>query len=82
MHHRSVVKLLKMMQRLVAVEHLDVMTLRRSQAPHCPAQVNEVRLDRCVQRVHSNLARQTVRLARIAGAAGCDHVRPVIAAAA
>ena len=42
----------------------------------------EVRLDRRVERVHPDLARQVVRLPCVAGAAGSDDVRPVVGATA
>lgn len=76
------IKLLKMMQGLIAIEHLDVVTLRRREAAHRPAEMDEVRLDRRVHRVHSNLARQAVGLAGVAWAAGRYDVRPIVAATA
>ena len=76
------VPVLEIVQRLLTVEHPDVLRLSRSKLSHRPRQVNEVRLNRRVHRMHSNLARQTVRLPRIAGTARSHDVRPFIGAAA
>src|SRR5712671_3178833 len=77
-----VLEVLEVMQRLLTIEDPDVLRLGRRQAPDGPAQVHEVRLDGSVQRVHPDLARQVVRLTRVAGAAGGDDVGPVVRAAA
>ena len=75
------IEFLEMMQCLVAIEHLDVLTLRRSETAHSPAQMHKVRLDRGVHGMHADLAWETVGLARVAGTAGRYDVRPVVAAA-
>ena len=74
----SMLEILEMMQRLFSVEQLDVLRLRRGQPSHCPTQVNEVRLHRCVHRVHADLAWKVVRLPRIAGTTCGHHVRPIV----
>ena len=76
-----VFQILEMVQCLFAVEQPDVSRLCRRQATHRPAQVNKVRLDRSVDRMHSDFTRQTVRLARIARAARGHDVRPLVRSA-
>src|SRR4051812_14700971 len=78
----SMLQGLELMQDRVAVERLDVARLSGGQAAHRPRQVNEVRLDRVREGMHADLVRQTVPLARVAGRAGSDDVRPVVRAAA
>src|SRR5690349_12764709 len=75
-------QLLDLMQRLFAVEEADVLRLDRREAADGPAQVDEVRLDRVRHRVHADLLRHPVPLARIARRAGGDDVRPLVRAAA
>lgn len=75
-------QILEMVQCLFAVEQPDVSRLCRRQSSHCPAQVNEVRLDRHLQRMHPDFTRQTVRFARIARAASSHDVRPLVRSAA
>lgn len=81
-HRVPVLEIFEMVQGLFAVEDPDVLGLGWSQATHSPAKVDEVRLDRSVQRVHPDLIRQVVRLASVAWAASGDDVRPVVGAAA
>ena len=76
-----VLEVFEIMQRLLTVEHLDVLGLRRRQLAHRPRKVNEVRLDWGMHRMHSNLARQAVRFASVAGAASGDDVRPFVRSA-
>src|ERR1700719_3233842 len=78
----AILKIFQVVQRLFAVEDPNVLRLGRRQTPDGPTQVHEVRLDRCVQRMHSDLARQVVRLPGVAGTAGGDDVRPVVRAPA
>ena len=80
-HRMSMLEILEVMQGLFAVEQPDVARLRRSESAHGPAQVNKMRLDRSVHRMHSDLARQAVRLASVARAACGDDVRPLVRAA-
>ena len=54
----TMLQIFEMVQRLLAVEHSYVASLRRRQPPHRPAQVNEMRLDWQVQRMHPDLVRQ------------------------
>ena len=78
----AVLEILEMMERFFAVEDPDVLRLRRRQSAHRPAQMNEVRLDRGVHRVHADLAREIVCLLRVAGTARGHDVGPVVGAAA
>src|SRR5678815_2755168 len=75
-------EIFEMVERLFAVKKLDVARLRRSEPSHRPAEMNEVWLNRRMHRVHPNFTRQAVGLARIAGTARGDHVRPLVRAAA
>src|SRR4029079_5267216 len=77
-----VFQILEMMEGLLSVEDPDVLGLGRRKAADSPAQMNEVGFDGRVQRMHPDLAREVVRLARVAGAAGGDDVGPVVGAAA
>ena len=77
-----VLEILQVMEGLFAVEDPDVLCLRRRQSPDGPAQVDEVRLDWRVHRMHSDLVRQVVRFPGVAGAAGRDDVGPIVRAAA
>src|SRR5437870_10177501 len=72
----------EVVQRLLTVENPDVLRLGRRQTTDRPAQMHEVRLDRCMQRVHSDFARQVVRLPGVARAARGYDVRPVVRPAA
>ena len=78
----TVLEVLEVMQRLFAVEELDVSRLRRGQAADGPAEMNEVRLDWRVHGMHPDLVRQTVRLAGVARTACRNDVRPVVRSAA
>lgn len=78
----SMLEVFEVVERLFAVEQLDVSRLRRRQSPHRPAQMHEVRLDWRVHRVHADLARKAIGLSRVARAARGDDVRPVIRTAA
>jgi len=80
-HGVPVLEIFQVMQRLLTIEDPDVLRLRRSKTAHRPAQVNEVRFDWSLQRVHPDLVRQVVRLASIARAASGDDVGPVVGAA-
>ena len=71
-------ELLDLMQDLGTVEESDVPSLGRGQAANGPAQVHEVGLDRVRHRVHSDLARQAVRLPRVTRAARGYDVAPVV----
>ena len=71
-------QILEMVQCLFAVEQSDVSRLRRRQSSDCPAQVNEMRLDGRVERMHSDFTRKAVRFARIARAARSHNVRPLV----
>ena len=75
-------QIFQMMERLFTVEDPDVLRLSRGEAANGPAQMHEVGLDGRLQRMHPDLARQVVRLPRVAGAAGGDDVGPVVGAAA
>lgn len=77
-----VLEILEVVQSFFAIEHLDVLRLRRRKLADRPRQMHEVRLDGIVHRMHSNLARQAVSLARVARAACRDNVRPVVRSAA
>src|SRR5688572_9806757 len=77
-----VLQLLEMVERLFAVEELDVLRLGRGEPSDRPAQVHEVRLDGRMHRVHADLARQVVRLSRVARTARRYDVGPVVGAAA
>ena len=77
-----VLQILEVMQRLFAVEHPDVLRLRWRKLSHRPRQMHEVRFHRRLHRVNSNLARQTVRLPRVAWAAGSHDVRPLVGSTA
>ena len=77
-----VLEILEIVQRLLTVEHPDVLRLSRRKLSHRPRQVNEMRLHRRMHRMHSNLAGQTVSLPRIAGAARSHDVRPLVVSAA
>lgn len=74
----AVLEILEVMQRLFTIEQLDVTRLSRSETTNGPAEMNEVRFHWGVHGVHSDLARQTVRLARVARTARRDDVRPVV----
>lgn len=76
-----VLEILEVMERLLAIEELDVPRLSRRESSHRPAQVNEVRLDRRIHWVHPDLVRQTVRLASIARTACGHNVGPVVRSA-
>ena len=78
----TVLEVFEVVQRLLTVEHLDVLRLSRRELPDCPRQVNEVRLHRIVHRVHSDLTRQAVRLSCIARAARGNDIGPLVGAAA
>ena len=78
----AIFQIFQMVQSLLAIEDPNVLSLRRGQTPDRPTQMNKVRLDRGVHRVHPDLVRQVVRLPRVAGAAGGDDVRPVVRAPA
>ena len=78
----AVLELFEVVQDFATVERLDVARLRRRESPNSPAQVHEVRLDRMRERVHPDLFRKPVALARVARAARGDDVRPVVRAAA
>ena len=78
----AVFEIFQVVQRLFSVEKTDVTSLSRRQTPYRPAEVDEMRLYRCVHRMHPDLIRQTVRLARIAGAARGDDVGPLVGSAA
>src|SRR5580692_10764261 len=71
-----------LMQYLGAVEHLDVLRLRRREAADGPREVNEVRFHRLVQQVHAAFVGKMVRLFRVARTARGDDVRPRVEAAA
>src|SRR5947209_18978348 len=73
---------LDLMQHFVAIEGPDVPRLGWGQAAYGPAQVDEVRLDRMCERVHSDLFGQSIAFPRIARAAGRDDVPPLVRAAA
>src|SRR5215218_3133172 len=75
-------QLFDLVENLGAVEQADVAGLRGREATNRPAQVHEMRLDRVRHRVHSDLARQSVRLARVTGAARRHDVAPVVRSAA
>jgi hypothetical protein len=77
-HRVTMLEILEMMQRLLSIEEADVARLRRSKTTHCPAQVNEMRLDRSVHRMHPDLTWEAVRLPRVAWAAGRYDVRPLV----
>src|SRR5438105_2906806 len=68
------------MEDLLAVEEADVARLRRREATDGPAQMNEVRLDRVGHRMHADLRREVIALARVAGRAGRHDVGPVVGA--
>ena len=70
------------MQDVAAVERADVVRLRLRETAHGPPEMHEVRLDRMRQRMHPDLVRQAIALARVAGRARRDDVRPVVRAAA
>jgi hypothetical protein len=78
----SMFQILEMMQCLFPVEQPDVSRLSRRQSSHCPAPMNEVRLNWRVDRMHSDFTRKAVRFARIAGAARSHNVRPLVRPAA
>src|SRR5688500_1917286 len=71
-----------LVQHLIAVEGADVPRLDGREAADRPAEMHKVRFDRVCQRMHPDLFGQATALARIAGAAGGDDVRPVVGAAA
>jgi len=73
-----VLEILEMVQCLFAVEQPDVSRLRRRQSSHRPAQMNEMRLDGRVERMHTDFTRKAVRFARIARAACSHNVRPFV----
>lgn len=75
-------EILEIVQRLLTIEHANVLRLGRRELSHRPREVHEVRLDRRVHRMHSNLTRQTVRLASVAWTARCYDVRPFVRSAA
>ena len=72
----------ELMQYLITVERADVLGLDRGELANRPAQVHEMRLDRMRQRMHADLFRKAIALPGVAGAAGCDDVRPIVRAAA
>jgi hypothetical protein len=74
-------QIFQMVERLFPVKELDVLRLGRGQSAYGPAEVHEMRLDRSVHRVHPDLARQIVRLFRVARAARGDDVGPVVRSA-
>ena len=71
-------QILEMVQSLFAVEQLDVPRLCRRQSSHRPAQMNEMRLDGRVDRMHSDFTRKAIRFTRIARAARRHNVRPLV----
>lgn len=75
-------EIFEVVKSFFAVEELDVLRLSWRELPHCPGEMHEVRLEWSVHRVHSDFARQAVRLAGVAGAAGGDDVGPVVGSAA
>jgi len=77
-----VLQILEVVQRLFAVEHPDVLRLSWGKLSDSPRQMHEVRFHRRMHRVHSNLARQTVRLPRVAWTAGSNDVRPLVGSTA
>src|SRR3954465_15770970 len=78
----AVLQVLQLMQHLAAVEGADVARLRRREPTYRPAEVHEVRLHRMRERMHPDLVRKSVTLARVAGAARRDDVRPLVRASA
>ena len=77
-----VLEVLEVVECLFPVEQPDVLGLGCCKSADGPAQMNEVRLDGRVHRVHPDLARKVVRLPGVAGAAGGHDVGPVVGAAA
>jgi hypothetical protein len=74
--------MLEGLQHVVAVEHRDVLGLRRRDAADRPDQLDVVGLVRRMQRVHADFLRQMIALAIVAGRTRRDHVEPRIPAAA
>src|SRR6266487_4862681 len=71
-------EILEMVQCLFAVEQPDVPRLRRRQSTNCPAQMNEVRLDGRIDRMHTDFTRETVRLPGVTRAARSHNIRPLV----
>src|SRR6185437_9941561 len=68
----------QVIERGAAIENLDVLGLRWRETTHRPCQLNEMRLEGRGKRMHSDLARQVIGLARIAGTARRNDVGPYI----
>jgi len=69
-------------QGLRTVKELDVLGLCRGEAPDGPAEMNEVRLDRLVERMHVDLVGKTIGFTGIARTAGGHDVGPFVEATA
>jgi hypothetical protein len=78
----ALLQIFEMVERLFPIKEPDVLGLGRGESSYRPTQVNEMRLDRRVHRVHPDLAGQIVRLPRIARTARRHDVGPVVRAAA
>lgn len=65
-------------QRLVPIEHSDVLGLNWRETPDCPGQVHKVRLVRHGKGRHTALVNEPVPLPGVTRRARRQHVRPVI----
>ena len=74
----AVLEIFEVVECLLAIKQLDVPRLRGRESSHRPAQMNEVRLDRRIHRMHPDLVRQAVRLASITRAARSHDIGPIV----
>src|SRR5690242_18836884 len=78
---RAMLQCLELLEDGIAVEGANVARLGLREAADRPREMHEMRLDRMGERMHPDLLRESVALARVAGRAGGNDVRPVVAAA-